>query len=536
MNARAVLLGLAIACSATGCTRAQSSRPPALHNVLRLSYIEDVQTLNPHLTAQQVTSYLSQLTMAYLVRSDARGNPRPELATAVPSFANGGVSHDGLTVTYHLRRNARWSDGAPFTATDVVFSTHVTLDPANNEAIRYGFEQIAAVDAPDAYTVRLHLKRPFAPILVSYFATALGPCILPQHLLGKTATINNAAYNALPVGIGPFKYVSWKRGDAIDMIADPLYFRGRPKLDRVIYKIMPDRNTLFSQLQTHDIDLVVSVARGFVARINASPGVHILQAPIFQVNFTTLNVSRPLLRDVRVRRALQLANPRAEVLRTVFHGMGTIGESYYPASHPLHLALPAVPYNIDAARKLLDAAGWHVAKDGVRVRNGLRLSLEVATGSGLPDIDQKIELMRSSFHQAGIELVVHRYLSSVEFGPIESGGILATGKFDIAPIAQGLDPFGDLSIIFACDQVPPRGYNQGRFCDRELDRAMKRMFADFDLASRRRDAAVVQRRIAEMLPVLVENYPPETFALDNNVKNFAPNPVTPLDDMMNVEI
>src|SRR5947209_20404822 len=98
--------------------------------------------------------------MAWLVRYDRTNRPVPERATAVPSRANGGVSADGKTITYHLRRDAKWSDGAPFTAEDVKFSVGVVLNPANNEGTHLGFDQIQRVDTPDPYTVVFHLIRP----------------------------------------------------------------------------------------------------------------------------------------------------------------------------------------------------------------------------------------------------------------------------------------------------------------------------------------------------------------------------------------
>src|SRR5580693_2364904 len=90
---------------------------------------------------------------AYLIKWDEHNNPYPELATQVPTQANGGVSKDGLTITYHLRKGVRWSDGAPFDADDVVFSTNVVLNPATNEVGRLGWDQIAKVDEPDKFTV-----------------------------------------------------------------------------------------------------------------------------------------------------------------------------------------------------------------------------------------------------------------------------------------------------------------------------------------------------------------------------------------------
>jgi ABC-type transport system substrate-binding protein len=120
-------------------------------HVLRFSGAEDIVGLNPHFTQQTVTGYLDRLTMAYLVRFDAANRPIPELATEVPTRKNGGISADGLTITYHLRHDAKWSDGQPFTSADVAFSVDVVKNPKNNEIAIDDFLRITRVDTPGPY-------------------------------------------------------------------------------------------------------------------------------------------------------------------------------------------------------------------------------------------------------------------------------------------------------------------------------------------------------------------------------------------------
>src|SRR5450631_1710345 len=157
-------------------------------HVLTISDGGDVTTLNPHLTQSAPTANLSELTMAWLIRWDEHNKPYPELATEVPTQSNGGVSKDNLTITYHIRKGVKWSDGAPFDADDVVFSTAVVNNPANDEGSR--FDQIAKVDEPDKFTVVYHLKKPYSPSIVSFFSSCCAnPSILPKHLLAQYPNI-----------------------------------------------------------------------------------------------------------------------------------------------------------------------------------------------------------------------------------------------------------------------------------------------------------------------------------------------------------
>ena len=183
--------------------------PYTVPHVLRYATAEDIVGLNPHLNAQGTLGYMSSLTMAFLLKYDRANKPRPELALTVPTRANGGISADGKTITYHLRHDAKWSDGVPFTSADVKFSVAVVQDSDNNEQTHEGFDDVSALDTPDATTAVFHLRRPYSGYYLNFFSSAgANPCLLPKHKFDSTK-INIAAYNDLPVGIGPFKYVAW---------------------------------------------------------------------------------------------------------------------------------------------------------------------------------------------------------------------------------------------------------------------------------------------------------------------------------------
>jgi ABC-type transport system substrate-binding protein len=158
-------------------------------HVLTISDGGDVNTLNPHLGQSAPVANLSEMTMAWLVKWDEHNKPYPELATQVPTQTNGGVSKDGRTITYHLRKGVVWSDGVPFNGDDVVFSTAVVNNLANNEAGR--LDQIVKVDEPDKFTIVYHLKKPYSLSSAAFFSSCCAnPCLLPKHLLAKYPNIN----------------------------------------------------------------------------------------------------------------------------------------------------------------------------------------------------------------------------------------------------------------------------------------------------------------------------------------------------------
>jgi peptide/nickel transport system substrate-binding protein len=456
-----MLLSALAGCVKTG-TGPRGTGPARRHppHVLVYADGQNFTTLNPHLYTATSLLNLSELTMAYLVRWDRHNKPIPELATVVPTQANGGISRDGKTITWHLRRGVRWSDGAPFDADDVVFSTKVVLNPKNNEVGRDGWDLIEKIDQPDKYTVVFHLKKPFASYVPIFFTSAgANPCILPKHILGDLPDINTAPYNAKPVGIGPFRYVSWKRGDSIELEANSYYWRGKPKLERIIYKQIPDRNTLLTQLETGEIDFWPYVGLGFYDRVKAIPG-HTVFAPVgYYYAHIDFNTQRPLLRDVRVRRALRYALDRKTLLEKAYHGAGILQETMISPENPAYRTFPQIPHDPAKANALLDEAGWtQRGRDGIRIKNGKRLSLDYAVYTGAPDTDTMIELIRGMWKRIGVEIVVHHYDTALFFALAENGGIVYGGKFDVTNFSWG----GDRSATSRSSTAAPSFHRTGR--------------------------------------------------------------------------
>ena len=538
-----VLLAAALllaACTKTGTSSAPAEgqrHPWTVPHVLRYATAEDITGLNPHLSSQQTVSFMSSLTMAWLVKTGPDSRPVPELATEVPTKQNGGISADGRTITYHLRRDAKWSDGVPFDADDVVFSVKTVLNPANNELSRDGWDYITKIDEPDKYTVVLHLSRPYSPYAVTFFASSgANPCVLPKHILGKLANINNAPYNALPVGIGPFKYTSWKRADSVEMVANPLYFRGRPKLDKVVFKVVPDRNTVLTQLTTHELDMWPLVSANYYDRAKALAGITVLRQPAFMYDHMDFNVSHPVVADPVVRRALRYGVDRETIREKIRHGLGTLSDNVFGTNHPAYHPIPLTPFDLAKGNALLDGAGWKRGADGVRSKNGVRLVLEVAVPSGTPDTDSQVELIRQSWNQLGARINLRHYPDALFFALAQNGGIVYGGKFDVVFFAWTLDSFGSLYPLYGCDMVPPKGQNDARWCDAKANAAMIAFDREYDEAKRNPYDYVVTDRIAEQVPIIVMDIRDSIAAYNSDLKNWHPNPVAPFDDMMNVDI
>ncbi|MBV8491772.1 MAG: peptide ABC transporter substrate-binding protein [Candidatus Eremiobacteraeota bacterium] len=518
--------------AASAETRANAWTTP---HVLTISDGGDADTLNPHLTQFATTANLSELTMAWLIRWDAHNVPYPELATEVPTQANGGVSRDGLTITYHLRKGVTWSDGAPFDADDVAFSTAAVNNPANDEGVR--FDMISKVDEPDKYTIVYHLKKPMSTSVEAFFSSCCAnPCLLPKHLLAKYPNINHVPYNDLPVGIGPFVFQRWDRHKQIVLVANQRYWRGRPRLDKIVYEIVPDRTALLGRLQAHRVDMWYQFGGAYLPKIQTLSGYRIYRQPSYAYDHYDFNITHPVVAELTVRQALRLGLDRRGLVQSVAHGVGVVQDSATPVNAPYFVDLGATPYDPVEANAMLDRAGWRRGSDGIRSKNGVRLVLDMAVSGQASTLDKTIDFVRNDWQKIGVGLNVRHYPQPKFFAPAQQGGIAYGNSWDVETFAWAADPMGDYSGQYGCKALPPAGFNALHWCDRAADAAMNALNSHYEQAQRTADVRTAMEAFVRDVPSIVSDLRVDLFAYNADLKNYHPNNITPFDNMMDVDI
>ncbi len=220
-------------------------------NVVTIGIYQEPETLNMHIGVQTVVSMVTKPAIEYLIDVNDKGQYFPVLAKEVPTVENGGVSADGLTITYKLREDVVWQDGEPFTSADVKFTWEAIMNDKNLMKSRTGYDLIESIETPDAHTAVVKYKEYFAPYLTRFYA------ILPEHILGDLDDINDAPYNRMPIGTGPFMFTEWKSGDYILLEKNPKYRDAdNVKIDKVYFKIIPSREVGIAQIKAGDIDVV----------------------------------------------------------------------------------------------------------------------------------------------------------------------------------------------------------------------------------------------------------------------------------------
>ncbi len=464
------LLFLALAgCARVGGTASGGRHPWTVPHVLRFSDLAEPDHLNPYLSQMDISYTLTSLMYSYLIVANDKGTLIGDLATEVPTLANGGISRDGRTYVYHLRRGVKWQDGRSFTARDVVASWKAVVDPHNLTIYRQGYDRITRIDTPNDFTVVVHLRDRYPPFVTQFFAPLQegGKPILPAHILDREADFNHSSLETHPIGTGPFKFASWKHGEGITLVRYDGYFRGRPKLKRIEFRVIPDGQTELTQMQTHHIDLIFAPVQSMYPQYKALDGVTVRTVPWNQQALIVVNGGKPGLSDVNVRRAIDMAIDRKTILRNLFHGLYEPAHDTVAPTAVGYVRRPAKTQDLAAANALLHAHGWMRGASGVRSKNGVPLAFTYDFISGSELWQNVGVLLQQNLRKIGVELSLKAipYNQFFDFnGPIDRY------QYDLAGYGSALNWDPDTHVYYGCDQWYPKGQNYYRFCNAEYDR------------------------------------------------------------------
>ena len=519
-----LLLALVIgACVPVGSGGAAGRHAWTKPGVLRLADVAEPDSLNPLLSTMDLSYDLSALIFSYLIVSDASGRLAGDLAREVPTLRNGGISRDGTTYIYHLRPGVRWHDGAPLSSRDVAFSWSAVVNPRNNVLHREGYDRVARIDTPDDRTVVVHLRRRYPPFVTQFFTTLQEGAkpIVPRHLLAAMADVNHAEYNAHPIGTGPFRFVAWERGRRILLEANPAYFKGRPRLDRIELSILPDVNTVETQLRTHAIDMPVSSNAQLYDRFRHAPGYRVTLTDWNSEVLLMLDDARPALREVEVRRAIARAIDYSVLIRKPTFGTALSAHDIVPPSALGYADNPAYAHDPAGANARLERAGWTMGSDGIRAKDGARLALVMVVGpTGLaPMVAVQLQSM---LREVGIELTIKTYPYK---GIFAFDGPIVNGRFDLAVFANTLPYDPDSTSTLTCGQFAPKGENESRYCDATVDALERAGLETDDPHARAQIYRTIGRRVHQTVPYVPLYRQRRASVFNDDLHGYDPGPV-----------
>jgi peptide/nickel transport system substrate-binding protein len=495
-----------------GCSRAASES-----GVLRVAIATEPHSLDPISMRTGQEMVVDRLFSDPLTSFDPTGNRIvPILASRVPTTSNGDISPDGLRITYHLRHGVRWQDGAPFTSADVLFTFAAVMNPKNDVISRFGYDDVASADAPDAYTVRFRLHHRFAPIVTTLFGDETSPLgMLPKHLLERYASLTDIPFDALPIGTGPFRVVAWKRGDRLELVANPQYFLGAPKLSRVTVFFSRNEQTLVTMAQAHEIEWAAELSPTLVPELRAIHGYRVVLVPQNRWFGLTFNLARPAMRDLRVRRAIEFAIDKARLAAELTEGTAQPASQDLPEFLWASPHLPPTRYDPAAALALLAAAGYGSAHP---------LHLDLAFNQSDQTSRRAAVVIQGELASAGVVAELHGYPNEMLTGLAQVGGVLAGGRFDLAlsRILNGPDP--DNSAEYRCAAVSPNGFNFARYCSPRMETLQDDALDHYDRAQRATAYASIERLLEADLPQIPLWWPKDVHLVSRRLHHFDPNP------------
>lgn len=525
----ATALAAGIASGGSACTRvappagtpgAPARNPWTIPGHLRLGATDEPDALNPFFSHNAAADEIETLLFAYVFRYDAHGKLLPEVAREVPTYANGGISRDNKTIVLHIRPGLVWSDGAPLDARDLRFTWRAAVDDRNNTKLRLGWDDVASMDVPNPTTLVVHMKRVNSAIVAEIWGGGGGASYppLPEHLLGKLPSLNRAAFNIAPISSGPWLLAKWNHGASLEFVPNPRYWRGPPKLSALTWKIVPNPDTLFEELQTHDIDVYDNVPETQVPRLGALAGITVRKRLVANYRHLTFNTRRPQLNDARVRRAIALAINWDRINATVYHGIDIRATSDIV---PDSWAAPHIAqwrFDPAVAAKLLDAAGWTLDANHVRRRAGVPLAVTVSA-TNKPGNEQAELQMQAQLQAVGIALSIKNYPASVLFA---QNGPLYSGKYDLSWSIDTNGPEPDNAGNWSGHYMPPHGANTAFLDDPVITRTSEAALQTFDHTRRKALYGQEEERIHEVVPAVFLYWEVSYVAYNSDVRNYIP--------------
>lgn len=510
--------GLALLSSA--CAPAAPAPQPAAKTggTVRITMNQEPDNLNPlYGGGLRVSNTVMQAVYNGLWVVDEKGSFQPELAAEVPTVQNGGVSADGKTITIKLRRDVKWADGKPFTADDVKFVYDLIVSPKSTIP-KTTMRNIESFTVRDPYTIEWKMAQVYGAYL-TLFSYPSG--IIPKHAFEGVPfeDLGKQEFSRKPFGTGPFRVTDWQAASHIALEPNPNYWKGKPKLDKVIFRITPDKNTQLAQVRAGETDIAVDLAETDTPELEKIAGWRILSvagptSDRFFLNLAEPGVAdgsrpHPILSDKRVRQALQLAINKQELVDKVLFGKTQVGTSEYPVGWAAP-NLPPSKFDPEQAKRLLDDAGWKVGGDGIREKGGRKLSLTVNGVTGNKLRDDVAALIQAGWKKIGVDLQIKNVAAGVLVGEWEANGVVQRGNFDIAfyGFTPGIDPRGAVSTRFHSDQIPRDepgkrgGGDNMRYRNPDIDRWIDEADSTLDLEKRKANYVKVMQQVAEDVPII----------------------------------
>lgn len=456
-----------------GCVRPDRTPP----DTVVIAVNSNPRSLDPRFATDALASKLVELTCPGLIGRDEAGNLRPELSES-------WTWESPLRLSFALRPGVLFSDGVALEAADVVATYESIRSPGTASVFAAAYGEIDRIEARDAATVVFHLKEPSAPLLQDL----VNPGVVRRRSLVKETE------DELPVCAGAFVPVSFRRDDAVELIANPRYWRGAPKIARLSVRIVPDATIRVLEAAHGSVDLIQNdFPPHFLRVLEKQKDLVIEKKPGRNLKYLVFNLAKPALGDVRVRRALAMAIDRDAILRYKLAGLGRPATGVLSPEDPFYEPdVESYAFDPAAAERLLDEAGFPRGAEGVRMHFEYKTSTdETAVGVA--------KVLKSNWAAIGVDVTIRPAEWGIFFHDVQ------TGNFEMYSLTMTavVDPDLQRWLLHSAN-IPPGGQisNRGGYRNPALDALLDQGSAEIDPVKRKVLYSEVQRIVARELPVV----------------------------------
>jgi peptide/nickel transport system substrate-binding protein len=343
---------------------------------------------------------------------------------------------DSMSIAFHINPNARWHDGVPARSADVRYTFRTFTDPAMNAAIASNLKNIDSVSTPDSLTAVFWFKRRYP---TQFYDAVQNMRILPAHAMDTipVASLRASAIASHPIGTGQFRFVRWTPNASLEFIADTGNYRGRPRLDRLVWDIAPDYQAALVKLYSGEADMYEIIHPEDLPEIAKHPGLRTIVYPSRAYGFLGFNLRRAPFTDPGVRRAIAMSLDRQRMVENVLDTLGLVARGPFSrTSRFSDTTVEQIPYDTVAANKLLDSLGWKRGADGIRAKGGHRLAFQVITPSSSKYRVLMSALVQDQLQHVGIAatpLLLEQSVTLSRLAARDFDAMLASWVSDLTP-------------------------------------------------------------------------------------------------------
>jgi peptide/nickel transport system substrate-binding protein len=453
--------------------------------------------LIPMIAGESAASAIASHIFNSLLRYDRNLEPEGELAKSWQ------ISKDQKTITFKLKPNLKWADGAQLTSADVLFTWRLVTDDKTRTPYASDYKLVTKTETPDAQTFRVSYAQPYAPALDSW----AGLQILPKHLL-EHEDINNTPFARKPVGSHYYQLESWSNGERISLVSNPNATQGQPKIDRLVSRFIPDPASQFLELMADNIDVMnlnpIQYARIVPARPEMTKKIALYKELGNGYTYLGFNLKRAPFNDVRVRQAINYAIDKQELIDGVLLGLGEpVAAPYKPGTRWVNPQLKPYAYDPAKAKQLLKEAGFEDHDgDGILDRNGKPLAFEILTNQN-KQREMSAVLIQRRLKDIGIDAKI-RVLEWASF----LGRYIKPGDFDVVVLGWSLSLDPDQYSIWHSSQNKPGQFNFINYNNPQVDKLLEQGRLELDQDKRMKIYHEFSRILLEDSPIvyLYEGY------------------------------